>query len=146
MVVPSRWLPAVVAAKGRVESVSVLDQLTFAEFVNSGAFDRHVRGRRQNYRRRRDKLVAAMAAHSPTIRVTGIAAGLQAVIELPAGTEGTALRSAAQQGLGVSGLSEFRHPLAVTQGSRRDALVVNFSAVSDSVWPGALRASCKVLP
>ena len=87
MVVPENLLPDVAAAKGRVEMVSVLDQLTLAEFITSGGFDRHVRSRRQSYRRRRDQLVAALAQSAPDVRVTGMAAGLQAVLELPPGTE-----------------------------------------------------------
>ena len=66
---------------------SALDQLTLAEFIASGAYDRHVRSMRLRYRRRRDQLVAALAQRAPGIRVTGMAAGLQAVLELPRGTE-----------------------------------------------------------
>ena len=109
MVVPEHLLPDVAAAKGAVETVSVLDQLTLAEFITSGAFDRHVRSRRQSYRRRRDQLVAALARSAPDVRVTGMAAGLQAVLELPAGTESSVLRAADRQGLMVSGMAEFRH-------------------------------------
>lgn len=145
MVCPGHLMPAVTAAKGRVETVSVLDQLTFSEFVTSGAFDRHVRGRRQNYRRRRDELVAALARSAPHIRVSGIAAGLQAVLLLPEGTEAEALNAAARHGLIVSGMAEFLHPEADPLLPRQDALVVNFSAVSDSAWPGALSALCSVL-
>ncbi|MCU1477172.1 MAG: hypothetical protein JWQ64_1865 [Subtercola sp.] len=146
MVVPESLLPAVAAAKGRVETVSVLDQLTFAEFVTSGAFDRHVRARRTTYRHRRDELVAAAVQSSAEVRVTGMAAGLQAVIELPTGTELRAVQEAARQGLIVSGMAQFRHPDAGPHVPRRDALVVNFSVVSDSAWPGALHTLSSVLP
>jgi GntR family transcriptional regulator/MocR family aminotransferase len=40
----------------------VLDQLTSAEFITSGAYDRHVRAARLRYRRRRDQLVSALAS------------------------------------------------------------------------------------
>ena len=138
IVVPESILPAVAAAKGRVETVSVLDQLTLAEFLVSGAFDRHVRSRRQTYRRRRDELVAALAQHAPEIRVTGMAAGLQAVLELPPGTEGQIVRAAAGRGLLVGGLSEFRHGSLDPHAAVADGLVVNYSALSDSAWEGAL--------
>jgi GntR family transcriptional regulator/MocR family aminotransferase len=72
-----------------------------------------------------------------------MAAGLQAVLELPHGTEGRVLEAAARQGLSVSGMAGFLHEeLEAT----RDALVVNYSAVSDSAWGGALKALCGVLP
>jgi GntR family transcriptional regulator/MocR family aminotransferase len=146
MVVPERILADVLAAKGSVEVVSVLEQLTLAEFIASGAFDRHVRARRQSYRRRRDQLIAALAQSSPDIRVTGMAAGLQAVLELPPGSEGRVLEDAARKGLLVSGLSEFRHESIDRDDDAHDALVVNYSALSDSAWEGALRALCSVMP
>ncbi len=146
MVVPHDLLPDVAAAKGRVEKVSVLDQLTLAEFITSGSFDRHIRARRQRYGQRRDQLVASLAASSPGVRVTGMAAGLQAVVELPPGTEGRVLQQASKQGLMISGISEFRHEEMPHDAGLHDALVVNFSAVSDSAWEGALRALCEVMP
>jgi GntR family transcriptional regulator/MocR family aminotransferase len=146
IVVPERLVPAVARAKGRVDTVSVLDQLIFTEFVTSGAFDRHVRSRRQSYRRRREQLLESLAVSAPDIRVIGMAAGLQAVLTLPEATEARLLQAAARQGLRVSGLSEFRHPDANHDSNWRDALVVNFSAISDSAWPGALRALCRILP
>ncbi|GAA3049034.1 hypothetical protein GCM10020000_31860 [Streptomyces olivoverticillatus] len=42
-----------------------LDQLTLAEFITGGGYDRHVRSVRLHYRRRRDQLVAALAEHAP---------------------------------------------------------------------------------
>ncbi|RLP75612.1 PLP-dependent aminotransferase family protein [Mycetocola tolaasinivorans] len=146
MVVPEHLLADVAAAKGRVETVSVLEQLTLAEFITSGAFDRHVRLRRQSYRRRRDQLVTALADAAPDVRVSGVAAGLQAVIELPAGSEGRVLLAARSRGVMVSGLSEFRHGGPETWAPARDGLVVNFSAVSDAVWDSALAELCRVLP
>ncbi|MEV0889992.1 PLP-dependent aminotransferase family protein [Promicromonospora sp. NPDC050262] len=148
MVLPKGWVPRVAAVKGPVEVTSVLDQLTFAELIASGGFDRHVRAMRQRYRRRRDQLITALAEHAPGVRVTGMAAGLQAVVELPPGTERAALRSAAQHGLLVSGLTEFRHEGLTTgsHGSDRAALVVNYSAVSDSAWPRALDTLCRIMP
>jgi GntR family transcriptional regulator/MocR family aminotransferase len=144
MVVPEYLLAAVAHAKGRVDTVSVLDQLAFTEFVTSGAYDRHVRGRRRHYRRRRDELIAALrrtGAHE----AIGMAAGLQVVITLPAESEASVVRAAANEGLIVGGLSEFRHPAVEAPEPWRDALVVNFSAVSDSAWPAALRALGRVL-
>ena len=148
MVLPKEWVPKVAAVKGPVDGTSVLEQLTFAEFISSGGFGRHVRAMRQRYRRRRDQLITALAEHAPRVWVTGMAAGLQAVIELPPGTEEQVLRSAARHGLSVSGLSEFRHRGAGESSPRpeRDALVVNYSAVSDSAWPRALDALCRSLP
>ncbi|MCT4355692.1 PLP-dependent aminotransferase family protein [Streptomyces sp. Je 1-79] len=144
MVVPESLVDEVVAEKGQVDWVSSsLEQLTFAEFLDSGAYDRHVRAMRLRYRRRRDELVAAVAAHSPETRVSGIAAGLHAVLRLPPGQERAVLRSAAWQGLALRGLDRFRHPdVPPTQ----DGLVVGYATPPDSGWSGALAALCRVLP
>ncbi|MFF8288234.1 PLP-dependent aminotransferase family protein [Streptomyces sp. NPDC016309] len=144
MVLPEALVGDVLAAKGHADWVSsALDQLTLAEFIRSGAYDRHVRGMRLRYRRRRDQLVAALAERAPDIRVSGIAAGLHAVLELPHGTERSVVQAAAWQGLAVQGLDRFRHP-DVPPG--RDALVVGYATPTDSAWSGALDALCRALP
>lgn len=143
MVLPPAMVGEVLEAKGGVDWVSsALDQLTLAEFIASGAYDRHVRGMRLRYRRRRDQLVRQLAEHAPGIRVSGIAAGLHAVLELPPGTEQSALRAAAWQGLGIEPVSRFRHKDAPAD---RDALVVGYATPPDSAWGGALDALCRAL-
>lgn len=80
--------------------------------------------------------------------MTGLAAGLQAVLELPTGTERAVVRAAAGQGLAVGGMAQFRYEV-VGSGWRlpeQDALVVNYAAPSDSAWSGALDALCRVMP
>ncbi|MCE3555833.1 hypothetical protein LWC33_30870 [Pseudonocardia sp. RS11V-5] len=125
-----------------------MDQLVLAGMLTSGEYDRHVRERRQAYRRRRDELVAALATRVPGVVVRGLAAGLHALVELPAGdgppgtAEAAALRAAAWHGLAVEGLDRFRHPDAPP---RPDALVVGYAAPSSSAWTGALEALCRVL-
>ncbi|MFJ1806625.1 MULTISPECIES: PLP-dependent aminotransferase family protein [unclassified Streptomyces] len=145
MVLPPGVAEEVTAAKGGVDTSGVLDQLTLAEFITSGAYDRHVRAARLRYRRRRDALVAALAPRAPAIRVTGIAAGLHAVLRLPPGTEEAVVRAAAGQGLAVDGLvPRYRHPDAVTEPL--DALVVGYGTPPDHAWSGALDALSRALP
>jgi GntR family transcriptional regulator/MocR family aminotransferase len=147
MVLPEELVPEVTAAKGYVEWSSTLDQVTLAEFISSGAYDRHVRSMRLRYRRRRDELIAALAERAPDIRVTGMAAGLQAVLELPRGTERSVVHAAAEQGLAVSGMADFRYEAdASWRLPEQDALVVGYAAPSDSAWAGALDALCRVMP
>ncbi|WP_406400132.1 PLP-dependent aminotransferase family protein [Streptomyces sp. NBC_00879] len=144
MVLPGELVGDVLEAKGSVDWVSsALDQLTLAEFIASGAYDRHVRGMRLRYRRRRDQLVAALAERAPHIRVSGIAAGLHAVLELPPGTERSVIQAAAWQNLAVEGVSRFRHGDAARG---RDALVVGYGTPPDSAWAGTLDALCRALP
>ncbi|MFJ8657996.1 PLP-dependent aminotransferase family protein [Streptomyces sp. NPDC093795] len=144
MVLPESLAGEVAATKGAVDwTSSAPDQLAFAEFLRSGAYDRHVRAMRLRYRRRRDQLVAAVAAHSPDTRVSGIAAGLHAVLALPPGTEQAVLRSAAWHGLAVQGVNQFRRP---TVPPTLDGLVVGYATPPDSAWNSALQSLCRVLP
>ncbi|MEI5033071.1 PLP-dependent aminotransferase family protein [Streptomyces sp. S1A(2023)] len=150
MVLPQRLVGPVVAAKGEREQFSsATEQLTLADFVESGAYDRQVRRMRQRHRRRRDQLVAALERRAPHVRVTGIAAGLHALLELPPGTERSAVRAAAWQGLAVEGLADYAHPGAGraerAEGSR-DGLVVGYATPAESAYPEALEALCRALP
>ncbi|MGY1584858.1 MocR-like pyridoxine biosynthesis transcription factor PdxR [Streptomyces sp. MN13] len=142
MVLPPSLVDEVRALGG--SAVAALDQLTLAEFITSGAYDRHVRAARLRYRRRRDALVAAVAARAPEVTVTGIAAGLHVLLQLPPGTEQSVVRAAAWQGLAVHGLSRYRHPRAA--GRPVDALVVGYGTPPDHAWAGTLEALCNVLP
>ncbi|MET9194693.1 PLP-dependent aminotransferase family protein [Streptomyces olivaceus] len=144
MVLPPGLTDALTAARGGQDTSGTLDQLTLAEFLSSGAYDRHVRSARLRYRRRRDALVAEVAVRAPEVRVTGIAAGLHAVLRLPPGTERPVLRAAAWQGLGLHGLAPFRHPDATTDPV--DAVVVGYGTPPDHAWAGALEALCRALP
>ncbi|MFB7502344.1 MocR-like pyridoxine biosynthesis transcription factor PdxR [Streptomyces broussonetiae] len=144
MVLPPALAQEAASVKGATDTVGALEQLTLAEFLTSGAYDRHVRSSRLRYRRRRDALAEAVAARSPEVTVTGIAAGLHAVLRLPPGLEQSVIQAAAWQGLALHGLAFHRHPQAVA--APQDALVVGYATPSDSAWAGALEALCRVLP
>ncbi|MFE0510390.1 PLP-dependent aminotransferase family protein [Streptomyces sp. NPDC058964] len=145
MVLPERYVDAVLAAKGEREAwASVPDQLALADFVVSGSYDRHVRRMRQRYRRRRDRLVEALAAHAPHVEVTGVAAGLHAVLRLPPGTERSAVKAAAWHGVALDGLAAFRHP--ASEADAGDGLVVGYATPSEHAYGAALEALCAVLP
>ncbi|MFG2342817.1 MocR-like pyridoxine biosynthesis transcription factor PdxR [Streptomyces phaeochromogenes] len=150
MVLPERYVDAVLEAKGEREAwASVLDQLTLADFVASGSYDRHVRRMRQRYRRRRDRLVDALAVHAPHVEVTGIAAGLHAVLRLPPGSEQSAVKAAVWQGLALDGLAEFRHPEfrhPEADMPAPDGLVVGYATPSEHAYGAALEALCAALP
>jgi len=87
----------------------ILDQLTFADFLSQGEFDRHLRRMRPIYRSRRDALLTALAQHLPELEPTGIAAGLHLVAWLPQGLdEATVIAAAAREGVAVAGVSPYR--------------------------------------
>ncbi|MGI5367859.1 GntR family transcriptional regulator [Streptomyces sp. A244] len=144
MVLPPALADEVAAAKGGVDTCGVLDQLTLAEFLTSGAYDRHVRATRLRYRRRRDALVAAVTARAPEARVTGISAGLHVLLRLPPGTEQSVVQAAHWRGLALHGLARYTHPAA--RAEPVDALVVGYGTPPDHAWSGALDALSAVLP
>jgi GntR family transcriptional regulator/MocR family aminotransferase len=146
MALPAELCDAVAAARTSADRPpGALDQLTLAEFITSGGYDRHVRGMRQRYRRRRDRLVAALAARAPRVRATGIAAGLHAVLRLPPGGAETLLAHR-PRGIPLDPLGAFRHPAApLPAGDRADAVVVGYGAPAEHAFGGALDALCGVL-
>jgi GntR family transcriptional regulator/MocR family aminotransferase len=76
---------------------SSIEQLAFADFLERGELDRHLRRMRLIYRRRRNLLARALRAHLPKRRVFGIAAGLNLMLELPAGSDEQAIVAAAPE-------------------------------------------------
>lgn len=147
LVLPPGLVDEVLAAKGYADTCGAPDQLTLAEFLTSGAYDRQVRLMRLRYRRRRDEMVATLARRAPSVRVGGIAAGLHAVLLLPPGTESEVLRAAAWHGLGVQGLSWFRHPDAEAAGRPvPEGLVIGYGRPPDHAWQSALETLCRCLP
>ena len=87
----------------------ILDQLTFADFLSRGEFDRHLRRMRPIYRSRRDALLAALAQHLPELEPAGIAAGLHLVAWLPQDlNEATVIAAAAREGVAVAAVSPYR--------------------------------------
>ncbi|MEU9131437.1 PLP-dependent aminotransferase family protein [Kitasatospora sp. NPDC048540] len=73
----------------------VIEQLTFAELLSGGGYDRHLRTVRAVYRRRRDALADALRSALPATEVRGVAAGLHLYLELPPGTAEEAVVAAA---------------------------------------------------
>ncbi|MFC3539079.1 MocR-like pyridoxine biosynthesis transcription factor PdxR [Couchioplanes azureus] len=110
LVAPPAWRDRLHAVKADADNGGpALQQLAFAEFLAGGGYDRHLRRARRIHRQRRDALVAAVRRHLPYARITGIAAGLHLVVELPATVDDQALAAAARTlGLGPVALSTLR--------------------------------------
>jgi GntR family transcriptional regulator/MocR family aminotransferase len=86
--------------------LSGIDQLALADFLQRGEFDRHIRRMRLVYKRRRDALISALETQLPQLRVSGIAAGLHVVVELPSSvSEEAVCEEAAARGLAIESLS-----------------------------------------
>ncbi|WP_063836917.1 MocR-like pyridoxine biosynthesis transcription factor PdxR [Phaeacidiphilus oryzae] len=106
LVPPPGLLAEVVEAK-RVADLGnpVPEQAALAEFVRSGRYDRQLRRCGRTYRERRDALISALEAGFPGVRITGIAAGLHLIAELPAPVPPAV---AARAGVRLHPLAEYR--------------------------------------
>jgi GntR family transcriptional regulator / MocR family aminotransferase len=110
-----------------------------------GGYDRQVRRARLAYRRRRDRLAAAL--HRRGLRVTGIAAGMHAVLEL-SGTslERAALARASQHGLAIEGLGSYRADPDNDDHQARAGLVIGYGRPPEHAYTTALARLCAILP
>jgi len=135
--------PVIDAAGGAQFYVDSINQLTMADFIASGQYDRHIRRMRARYRRRRDALVDALAGFE--VGISGLAAGVNVLLTLPDGSEHEVLRRAGDAGVALQGLSRMRHPLADQQIANRDGIIVGFAAPAEHAFGRAVEALCGVL-
>ncbi len=117
--------------------VPLVDQLVLADMISSGAYDRHVRRCRLEYRSRRDKVVAALPRH---LTPQGISAGLHFVLPLPAAAEAAVPAVADRHSLAVVTLKEQRMATDTPTG-----LIVGYGAAAKNSFGGALGALVNVL-
>ena len=131
LVVPAHLIDDVERTKRLLDQFSpALEQLTLAEFLTGGDYDRHVRRARGVYRERRDRLITALARHLPELKVEGVAAGLHLVLRMPSWVDDAAIaRDAGSAGIKVSALSSFRMTPA-NSGGTRDRLWM-YSGIGD---------------
>lgn len=139
LVLPGALVDPLTQAKLSYDSgCPAVDQLALAHLIDSGAYERHLRRMRQQYRQRRDALVAALRQHLPEATVSGTAAGLHLVLTLPGGVSAARVtETAARRGLALSHLGRYR--LSRDESHEPDdRLVVGYgkiamSAVGDAV-------------
>ena len=144
MVLPDNLIdPVLAAAGGQQFYVNAIDQLTMADFIESGQYDKHIRRMRNSYRRRRDALAAKLTGLD--VEISGLSAGLHALIRLPDGTEHEVMRRAADAGIALSGLALLRHPDVSPDTPHQDGVVVSFGTPADHEYSAALDALYDVL-
>lgn len=149
MVLPEPLVGPVLAAKELADRLSpTLEQLTLAELITEGGYDRQVRARRLAYRRRRDRLVEALARRHPRLPVTGLDAGLHLVVGLPSRvSEAEAVEAGRRHGVDLDGLDHYRLTgssslLPGPVASRPPALVVGYGTPPEH---GFTRAVARLL-
>lgn len=144
MVLPDNLIDAVLKAGGGQQYfVDSISQLTMADFISSGGYDKHIRRMRMRYRKRRDTLVDALAGFE--VGISGLSAGVNLVLTLPDDTEHAVLRRAGEAGILLQGLSIMRHPLAGPQVPNPDGIIVGFAAPADHAFTRGVDALLGVL-
>jgi GntR family transcriptional regulator/MocR family aminotransferase len=150
VVAPPFWVEAVRAAYMPTSAPPALIQLALANFMESGAYDRHLRASRLRFRRRRDALVAALEHRLPGYPVRGTEVGLHLLLGLPDGTDIAALITAARRrSLELSDPAELYFPPAPPQSwlplgyaNLDDTRVTEAVTVLAELLGGAASLSC----
>ncbi|MCC8138196.1 MAG: PLP-dependent aminotransferase family protein [Clostridiales bacterium] len=119
MVLPQRLMGLYQSRARNISStVSRVDQMLIAGFLNQGYYERHLNRMRSVYRNRHDALLEELRAFRSICRVSGENAGVHLLLTFTNGmTEEEAIRRAAEQGVLVYGLSDYY----LTQDARQYA-------------------------
>ena len=143
LVPPAALLDAVIEAKALDDlGCPVLDQLVLARLLATAAYDRHLRRARRRNRARRDALIAAVARELPGARVSGVSAGLHALVRLPREVQlAPLMRAAAERSLGVYPLEFHR----IEPRAHDDALVMGYANLSEPAIDEGVRRLAGVL-
>jgi GntR family transcriptional regulator/MocR family aminotransferase len=117
-----------------------LDQLAVARFVARGDYDRHVRRVRAVYAKRRNRLLAALAAELPGLEVEGIAAGMHVLLRLTDELDDRAIADeAAVEGVNVVALSTY------TLAAPGSGLVIGYGRIHEDALRPAIAALARAL-
>jgi GntR family transcriptional regulator/MocR family aminotransferase len=143
------WVVAPVSLAERLSSVKVLlddfsptlEQLALARLLDAGHYQRHVRKTRAVYRVRRDRLVAALGDHFPSLPLSGVAAGLSVTLGLPGSVDDREIeRAALRAGVRLEALTRY----AIRDRGNR-GLVIGYGRTHESAIGAAVAALSGVL-
>ena len=137
LVLPSTLVGPVTEAKLLDDLGSpTLKQLTLARLIETAAYDRHLRKARRRNRLRRDALIQAVARHLPGARVSGISAGLHALVWLAAPLDALrVIQAAAERSVGVYPLTLY----LIDPPAQTDALVLGYAGLSEPAIEEGIR-------
>jgi GntR family transcriptional regulator / MocR family aminotransferase len=143
LIVPPSLTDAVVQAKALDDlGCSMIEQLVLARLLETAAYDRHLRKARRRNRARRDALIAAVARELRGARVSGVSAGLHALVRLPRAVEPQALiAGAAAQSLGLYSLNFHR----IDPQGEVEALVMGYANLSEPAIAEGVRRLASVV-
>jgi GntR family transcriptional regulator / MocR family aminotransferase len=139
LVLPRFLVDPVVAAVAAVGAYPpVVPQLILADLISSGAYDRHIRRCRLEYRARRDRLVATLP---DWLSPEGISAGLHLVVRLPMAAESRVPALSRRHSLAIARLS----PLWMNPVEDPGGLIIGYGAATGNAFGGTLSALSSLL-
>jgi GntR family transcriptional regulator / MocR family aminotransferase len=144
LTLPSWLVEPVVAAKNLADrQTGVFEQLALADILAAGSFDRHLRQRRLEYRRRRDLLTSTLSERLPWFRSTGLSAGLHVLVWLPPDgpSEAEVVARAAARSIELFPLGLYWHDPA----DKPPGLVIGYAAPRRHLFPAAVAALSDLL-
>lgn len=130
LVLPTHMVPVIEAVRARRDlGFDSLLQTAFADFLQSGQLDRHLRRMRTRNRLLHRSVVEALDEHLPAATIDSPVAGLHLCLQLPAGTDEAALVAGAlRRSVLVKGSRVFHH--APTE--YRPSLILGYTALEET--------------
>lgn len=124
-----------------------LEQAAMAEFMEQGAFNRHLRRIRQTYRTRRDCLLHHLRKHFGDVDILGTNGGMHVAWRLPPGFPSAIEieRRAGRAGVGLYGLTTGGACTQTDHPRVADTLIFGFAALSEERIAAAIAILARVL-
>src|SRR4051794_16112466 len=136
LIAPGPWRERLLHAReGLDHGLPALEQHALADFIERGAYDRHVRRSGRAYRRRRDALLAALADELPEATVSGAAAGLHVAVHIPGADEAALVAACRERGVILDGAAQ-PHAAALS-GAASFGAALSGPALSGAALSGA---------
>ena len=126
-------------------TVSCLEQMTLARFLDQGYFEKHINRMRNHYRSLRDRLLTQLAKSplADRVTITEENAGLHFLMELDTErTDEEIVRAAAGEDLRVSFVSQYYY---AREGKRPHVLVMNYSGLEEGKVSEAVARLCRAV-
>ncbi|MCC8103723.1 MAG: PLP-dependent aminotransferase family protein [Clostridiales bacterium] len=132
LVLPERLMGLYKARARNISStVSRVDQMLIAGFLNQGYYERHLNRMRAIYRSRHDVLLEELKAFQEICQVSGENAGVHLLLTFTNGMrEKEAIRRAAAQGVCVYGLSGYY--VGEARKPARDTVILGYANLSEA--------------
>lgn len=122
-----------------------LTQAALAEFMNSGAFQRHLRRIRTRYRTRRDVLIEGIERHFPGSEIAGRRGGMHISWRLPdSGCAERLQKVALMRGIGIYTMADGGAWLSSDRGTHCDMLMLGYAAVDEARIESAIAALAEI--